>query len=383
MVLYCLASIAAKRQLYCINNSSHSIVLNYSKQQPFWTPEIIIIIALFTILSGLRYDVGVDYLAYLDSYLGIPNENGYLSEYEFLFQQLVNVCRFLGLTPVFFFGICATIQISFFLSAFKNERYLLPYLVLFVFLAGEYTSWMNIIRQSIAMCITLYSLKYIDEGKPLKYLTFVAVAVLFHYSSVLYVLFYPLFKCKRDYFNKISNQIILYLVAIVLSRVFSYVLPKIGPIISLVDIIFNGAYSFYDVNSLIADSERVSSGTGMAAVAFDLVSLTIIIYSKRLKVFYNSSRFVMIYNLFFLGILLKAALPTGVISLSRPFRILYMCNPIVLSYFVFYLRHSIDFKYNKLISQLVVCLYIGIYYVNHILSTPDSHLWYQFYFNKI
>src|SRR5690554_4002067 len=138
MILF--AVYAARRNGYI---STSGLVVKRS----FWRFEIIFPLILFAIIFGMRYDVGVDHLSYLEKYL----ERFHAGKNDLLFNLLSELGWRLNLHYVVYFSIIAFIQVFFFFYAFKNERYLYPFLVFFLFTNGEWLNWMNVIRQALAM----------------------------------------------------------------------------------------------------------------------------------------------------------------------------------------------------------------------------------------
>ena len=144
---------------------------------------------IFIFFSAFRYDVGVDYLSYLEGYVYMK-EHGYFyrEDSEMAFVTLNNILANLDCSITTFFGVCALIQISFLFLALRKDKYLLPYLILFLLGTGEYFSWMNGMRQIMAFTIFLYSLNYLFDSKSLyKCFFWVVIASLFHKSALLMI----------------------------------------------------------------------------------------------------------------------------------------------------------------------------------------------------
>lgn len=186
-------------------------------QRSFWHFETIFPLLLFAVVFGMRYDVGVDHLSYLEKYL----ERFHSGKNDLLFNLLSELGWRLNLHYAVYFSLIAFIQVFFFFYAFKNERYLYPFLVFFIFTNGEWGFWMNGIRQALAMCIWIFSLKYIEEKKIWKYLLWGILAVLFHKSAIILLIFYPILRNGKDYFKSISLQLLLIGGAFVFQVLFS------------------------------------------------------------------------------------------------------------------------------------------------------------------
>lgn len=353
---------------------------NLKKSQPFWRFEIIFPIILFAVFFGMRYDVGVDYLAYLEGYLS----KTHVGRNELLFNLLSEIGWKFNIHSVVYFSIIAFIQIFFFLYAFKDERFLFPFLIFFLFTNGSWQFWMNGIRQALAMCIWIFSLKYIEEKKLIKYVVWGIVAFLFHRSAIILFLFYPILRNGRDYFKSIKLQLILLAGAFVFREFFWVVIARFEPVINvyknlLGPELYSGSYSLERLTQSVVDV----SGSGLAFLFRIALNITIVLYSTKLKKFYDSKRFIIIYFFFFLGLITSYMFPAGIVSFTRPFRYFYVFDTIMYAYFAYYLlRVRYREAYSQILLYSILILFLGIFYLSQITADQDSHLWYQFYFQQ-
>lgn len=364
-----LMHLVAKRESYRIENG------DLVKEQSFWNPIIIFTLLLFSVFFGMRYDVGTDHIAYLSAY--IKNED--VSKGEPLFNGITVLFQNLNIHFVFYFSFLAFIQVLFFFYAFKNEKYLFPFLILFLFTTGEVFGWMNIIRQSIAFCIWVFSLKYIYEKKLWKYIIWCLIAAFFHKSALILIVLYPILKNGKDLFSSVFVQILLIIIAFLIETILIDVIILFTPIIEFyISLLGNDKYAIsYNVEQLI-EIKSEKSGSGMAYLAVIAVNFLIILYSQNLKEYFNSKRFNTIYTIYFFGLLTLYSIPNSFIVLTRPFRYFNSFHFIMLAFFCFYLFKSNNVN-NKNLGYIIVLLYLGIFYLNHITSNEDAHLWYQFY----
>jgi hypothetical protein len=243
---------------------------------------------------------------------------------------------------------------------------------------------MNIIRQSLAMCIWIYALKYIEKKNFWMYLILCAFAFLFHRSAIVLIIFYPILRNGKDYFKNIPLQLLVFIAAFVIKNFFFDIIMKFSSIVDFyISLLGKDMYeNSYNVNQLLMSFGELK-GTGMAYRFIIIVNIIIILYSKKLKNFFNSKRFNIIYFFYFFGLITFYMFPLGAIALTRPFRYFHVFQTIMLAYFTYYLLHSnINVIKNKILACILIVCYLGIFYLNHILATPDSHLWYQFYFQE-
>ena len=361
------------------NASKYATTYGSTINQPSFSRfETIFPLVIFAIVFGMRYDVGVDHLSYLENYIWqIDNP-----KFELIFSWITKICRSLNFHYSIYFAILAFIQVFFFFYAFKDERYLFPFLVLFLFANGEWLNWMNIIRQSIAMCIWIYSIKFIEKKKFWLYLFWCIIAFFFHRSAIILIISYPILRNGKDYFKSIPLQLLLLAAAFAIKNIFFDIILKFSSIVDFyISLLGTNIYEYgYNIDRLL-ESFGEQKGTGVAYIFKIIVNVIIILYSTKLKKFFNSKRFNIIYFFYFFGLITLYMFPIGAISFTRPFRYFYIFQTIMLAYFAYYLSHSnIKVINNKILAYILIVCYLGIFYLNHILATPDSHLWYQFYF---
>jgi len=375
MILF--AVYASRRNGYI---SSSGILVKRS----FWRFEVVFPLFLFAIIFGMRYDVGVDHLGYLHGYL----QKIHVGKNEPLFFLFAEIGWKLNWHYVLYFGLIAFTQVLFFFYAFKNERYLYPFLVFFLFTNGEWGFWMNGIRQALAMCIWIFSIKYIEDKKLWKYLIWWVVATLIHKSAIILIVFYPILRNGRDYFKSIPLQLILLGSAFVLKSAFEVFLPNIESLINTyINILGADMYErSYNIDRLM-ESFRESDGTGLVYLFRIILNVTIILFSTRLKLFYNSKRFNVIYFFFFIGLLTMYMFPVGFISLTRPFIYFYIFPSIMYAYFLYYLfktrlRGTRIGSFHAILYYGLIFIFLGVFYSSIITSNENASFWYQFYFDQ-
>ncbi len=359
-VMAICGGVAANREPTYIGNSGIYIKNNF-----FLQPEVLVIIVSFTFVFGCRYGVGVDYFHYLNAY-----ENNTDERFEFLFKTISDFLRNNNLHYAVFFSVWAFLQITLLYYAFRNQRFLFPLLAFFLIIGYSYMSWMNIIRQELAAGVFLVSLKYLNEKKLLKYLLCVLVAYGFHRSSIVLVVFYPLFLWKTDLFRRINTQLVLYVIALIISLLFStWIVETIERPFEIFTDFFgyeNYSYSFLESESLNSRSQfQTNTGFGIYITVFK--TIPIILLSRRMKDYYNSSFFEIVYSLWFIRII-SAFLVGDSIILNRPFAFLSNFNMIIYSYFVYYC-----FKSRKQLLSIFGIAYMLVFVVVffYIVSNGD------------
>ena len=287
MVMVACGAIAANREPLYVGNSGQ-----YVKNNFFLQPEFIVIIASFTFVFGCRFGVGVDFFHYLTAY-----QNGSEKEMEWLFRVISDFLAGRNLHFAVYFSFWAFLQITLLLYAFRNYRFILPYLLLYLIIGNYFMSMMNVIRQQIAALIFLCSIQFIDEKKPLKYYLCLVLAFLFHRSAVILVIFYPILRYKADLFRSVWIQLGLLAIGVYLSYNFDLVTRLIErPFVWFSSVLgFEERYRMGVLgNEALDDMNRFSVNTGYGIFVSLFKCLPIILFCKPMKAYFNSSYFNML-----------------------------------------------------------------------------------------
>ncbi len=192
------------------------------------------------LLAGLRaYTVGADlsnYLGALTYYSQMPflelvtAELVWPYDYEIGYFSLVKLCAFLktGRTG-FLFIIAAIIYIPTFIAVKKHSP--MPYIsILCYFALGFFSYSLGIFRQMIASSILLCGWRYVQERCLGKYLLTVALAMLFHITSIVAVALYFLYEVN---WGRILGWIVLVEIGLlVFGRIVAELMLRVFPMYS-------------------------------------------------------------------------------------------------------------------------------------------------------
>lgn len=158
---------------------------------------IFVYLVFLTIVFGLRYEVGTDWLSYLNHYNNVRNmeffrntEISYrainlFSNYHDLGIAFVNIVCMFFFSIFMFFGLKRAG-----LNPFVFFSIVIPYHLVM--------SGVNFTRQGVALSIFIFAISYLIRGEKWKYLGSMIFAVTFHTSALL---FFPLFfiRMKKRY----------------------------------------------------------------------------------------------------------------------------------------------------------------------------------------
>ena len=287
-LLVILYTVSAHNQKLIIARSS---LVRFGKPSAIWRWPLLLGLLILVFIVGLRYDVGVDYLGYRYDFEGIVNNEGQWERYEFGYKVVGYGLSILGLGAWSLFMFTAFITWYYFIRSFEVFPFLLKWGFLFAMTTGFLFASMNGMRQTMALVIFMYAVKFIEERSLLKYTLFMLLAFSFHTSIVLV---YPVY----FFINKISfsgnKWTLLYVVTFIL-----------GDSIDIRKMVVYGAalipkYQHY-VTRFLEDFEAPLT-LGPGGIYFFLVGLLVIVLSKDfLK---RNPKLTIYYNLYYIGAIL-------------------------------------------------------------------------------
>src|SRR5574344_647169 len=315
----------------------------------FIKPILTIISAvLLILLLGLRYYVGTDY----GSYVYIFNEIsalGYNELFSFTDTEIGHtiICKLvysLGLNYQAVFMIYAILTI-YFLYRTMDRLKINKSLFLLTYLLMVFPYSFNIMRQSLAMVIILYSLTYLFDNNRFKSLFLLLVACLFHKPALIVLPIYlcHLFIKKRKYRNFIL--IITYSI--------------------IVGLFLTNALTIIDVDTLSRYSNYIISNNEYIMVFTNIVKISPIIIMFLL--FYDDFKVNNINNYIYIDIFIISIIFTFLGALNGTL------NRLSLYFSVFdsVLIGTFTNRKKILFIKLCLILYLVIYFL------------YQFYYSGI
>ncbi len=239
---------------------------------------------IILLLNGTRDGVGTDY----EHYTWVFNiarkgevyaivEPGYWF-INVLFKNFEYGHRFvLGL-------MCTMTYLVFFLLA-KEEK-VIPLLIPFLFSFGFIFFSNNIVRQSFAITLFIYSIRYIERKKFWKYLVSVLIIFLFHTSAILLIPFYWIGKIRLNksyWIIMIFSSVIMYRLNIfhIVIRSIASLIPKYKHFIGL------------------AGHDEFQGGMGLSMILLIFLGISVALFAKYMQ---NNKRHQIYFNLFMIGI---------------------------------------------------------------------------------
>lgn len=148
----------------------------------------VVAVCAIILVAGLKTQGSTDYLSYKNEYLNSSIELTLDSAYEPGFLFVKNVCRSLNFSFILFYFLFACVSIG--MKAFVFNK-LTPYAfpALLIYLCGLFFERDNDgIRQGMSIAFCFLSLYYIINNNKKGVVISYAIAVLFHYSSFVFVI---------------------------------------------------------------------------------------------------------------------------------------------------------------------------------------------------
>lgn len=161
---------------------------------------LILFFALNTCVLGFRYNIGIDYSVYNGIFQALLYERSTVVSYEIGFSFIVKLVGFFCKDSTVVFFVFAFLTTFFLTIAIKNTKKPKE-LYYFYFALGYFFNSMNIVRQSLALAIVLFSFHYIRKNKFIPYAVSILIASTVHTSAVFLL---PAFFLNRRIFKPIT-----------------------------------------------------------------------------------------------------------------------------------------------------------------------------------
>lgn len=298
------------------------------------------------IVSGIRYDVGVDYHNYVEIYDLIINgvyqytEIGYNS--LVLFIHLLN-----GNQQLVFFitALLTNVFIGLFILYFSNAVILSS--ILYYTFSFFYLLSFNAVRQYLAISIFGLSLIYLSKDKRLKSILILLLASLFHKSVIFLIPI--LFILKRDI--NFKKYILLYIIFIV-SLFF------VDDLIVYTGYDYLLTYKNQDINSFV--------------YLFIIVNFLILINKNKIKKKFPKNGFIFINLAYFSTMTISGIFFTDRISNTVFFRMNYY---FLITYLILvgYIKKIIKNKYAKILYFLLVFYFLIFYFTKTVFLNGEIY----------
>lgn len=144
-------------------------------------------ICIIVLVSVLRFDVGFDYMSYYQDISG----NTY-DRYEPICWLIFHFAYIIKYPPIAFMLI-ACLTYSFVFPTIRKFS-VNSFVGIMIYVCMFYLISLNTMRQSLAIAIVFWGVRYILQRSLFKYVLTCVFASLFHSSAIVSILFYPLYR---------------------------------------------------------------------------------------------------------------------------------------------------------------------------------------------
>jgi len=209
--------------------AASALLFHVGQKSKTRTP-IILAILIPTIVGGLRYRVGVDYVSYMSKLLEAPTMD--MFTFSKSFGGMEPALWLLGQLPWrFFFFITSFLTILFFYLGFRNFGSKHLGICMFLVMMVIFPQALGGVRQGVAMAICFYGFSFIPQRRRTAFVIAILCAALFHYSSLITLTMLPLYyllvkkpESERKFLIKILVAVAALIVLIIVGfRVIEYV----------------------------------------------------------------------------------------------------------------------------------------------------------------
>lgn len=298
---------------------------------------------ILTIVSLVRFDTTADYHNYVKIFLdvssGIVSSEKQLSEFGYLY--LVKLFSF---SKWGFIGVFATATLFIYYSFYVYlKRYELFAYAPFVFLClGCATNFDNIVRQAIAISMFNFAFWFTIQKKKYLAIAFCCLAPIFHTSSYVLIIFFPLLYIFQK--QIISRKWMLFLVIISFILYFSNLFNDLRDLFFAISFIANSVYGDY------SDIEFDKDHIGLAFIIKAVVCVLPLAIMHK-----NSSKEVLVcINMSWFSVLLRIAF-AGIPFFYRIADYLTLFNVLAISFFIKYYSPS------RMVYATFLSLYILLF----------------------
>ena len=256
----------------------------------------IISVILLILVGGFRYFVGIDYEAYKLMYELDNDSSNYLYYVEPGWSVIYNIIHFVKGTYILWFLVINAITVILMIYGIRRQS---PFIFLsMIFYVGSflYTESFNAMRQCVAMAIVFVGTPLIFQRKEWYYMLLIALAMCFHYSAGIALVFFLL---KKKYNFTLMLSVLLF------SALFGdYLLNNyLIPLTESFGAFFSSALDTRKSYVLDATEHDVMLNSGLKKLVYNVLALIMLVFAKKWdgqKLFYLNCFVlsIMIYNVF-------------------------------------------------------------------------------------
>ncbi len=242
---------------------------------------------IFILMAGLKYETGVDWLAYsylfdetppIDQITSDIGRKQILGSLDLGYSILNSVIKYLGGSIQTIFFIMSLATSYFLIKAMKIYTDFLITGLLIYYSMAFFILDMSGIRQAFALSIFLYSLQFVYNRKALPYFLWIIFAALFHWSAMLFLPLYWILQRRIHTWGLITFfcfSICLFLLNIKwMENIFLTIFPQMQ------NDLLAGKLLVYTTNTAFS-SERQLNTTTVINILLNIVIFFVLIKNRK------------------------------------------------------------------------------------------------------
>lgn len=346
-----------------VNSRENSRIHDNHNELPFYSWEIIASVSIITVIMGVRFKTGSDYMMYWTEYLQVgkgynfSRNGGFESGYELITRLFAS----LKLHYTVYFGFWAFIQATLLYYGFRHHKFLLPWMGLLLVLGPYSINWFSFMRQWVVTCAFVPMVTLIYHKKLLLYILCILILSTIHLSAFLLILFYFLPYNKIACYQRKTYLIIFILMVLLGIKPFWVFIFK--PLVSILPLLKYDRYA--DMFQYLMDgNNRILSWGALHIIAFFSQAIVLYYYDKIKNYRKDDKLLPFFFVISFIAICYDNLFINTIHFLLRPMELLYVFILIMLAY-------TYDYLYkNKRYWELVITLIpVSSYVLINVLKT--------------
>ena len=333
-------------------------LLTDGKELPFYSWEIIASIIFLSLVVGLRYNTGSDYMLYLSEFFSVKH-HGHFSRVggmECGFEAITRAFVAARLHFTLFFIFWAAVHATLMYYGLRHHKHLIPWFVALLILGMYSYNWLSFMRQWVVTFTLLALLPLVSTRNArnfLIYAVFVVLASTIHLSALALL---PLYFIPFKYISQMRQKVLIIIFAacvligqfpmwVSVFKPLFLLLPKMGyeRYSDMLTVMLNGGYRW------------IAWGPLHFIVVFCQV-VFIWYYPVIQKKYSHDSLLPVVFSFAFLGACYEAIMTNTVHFLLRPADLTYACILMAIAYVCHYMYEQ------KKTVQLVVFLIVALSY---------------------
>lgn len=324
----------------------------------------IVIRKLITILSigipsffyAVRYNTGTDYFSYVLNFKLMKSGHHTRMEVGYVLLNKI-VAKLNGEVELLFFIVALIFFTMIRLSLIRNKDLLSPGYGMLVFMLSYYQMSFNLVRQTLAMSILLFSFEYIVKQKKLKWIICVIVAALFHLSALIFIpaFFINLVIIKDKYLAKSIIKIVLVFTLVILN--IDYVMK-----ISILQ----------NYRSYLLTANSINKDLGFFVRSLPFIFIGVYLYITG-GINVEDNRISLAYTLYIVSVALKFTVYIGGSYINR----MALNYEIILVILVPMYLNKLRSRNNKFIEKMLLCYVVLHWWFVFVYSGSQETIPYQ------